>query len=65
MTMPVWHHDSVAAFQLKVHIMINHTTKHESYQQPQMSYLHNVKQEGRMKGQTKKLIIILFGKEDI
>ena len=45
--------------------MINHTTKHESYQQPQMSYLHNVKQEGRMKGQTKKLIIILFGKEDI
>jgi hypothetical protein len=45
--------------------MINHTTKHESYQQPQMSYLHNVKQEGRMKGQTKKLIIILFGKEDM
>jgi hypothetical protein len=45
--------------------MINHTTKHESYQQPQRSYLHNVKQEGRMKGQTKKLIIILFGKEDM
>jgi hypothetical protein len=45
--------------------MFNHTTKYENYQQPQRSYLHNVKQEGRMKGQTKKLIIILFGKEDM